>query len=290
MFWSELAQRDTRLYLVEEADGAICAYAGLCAYAPHEAYIQTMAVAPVHNAAGSARRCWSSCSTRRDAVAVHHRRPRGARRQRPRAQAAVRTTRLHARSRVRRGYYQPSGDGRGRHAQGAGAHEAHPSSSASRRRATRPASGIVRGGRAARRRTRVERRGARSVRRRGARGREPRASRGDGADGASRARRRPGLALARCRRDRRHGRPGPRRRVAGRRRGREGLRAVARQAVLRRQPSCGSCRGRPAGARRPARASASRCWCRVGTPRCCSFRTSSATVDVARRDGRRRGG
>lgn len=47
MFWSELAQRDTRMYLVEEAaDGGITAYAGLCAYPPHEAYVQTIAVAP----------------------------------------------------------------------------------------------------------------------------------------------------------------------------------------------------------------------------------------------------
>lgn len=47
MFWSELAQRDTRRYLAEDdADGELCAYAGLCAYAPHEAYIQTIAVAP----------------------------------------------------------------------------------------------------------------------------------------------------------------------------------------------------------------------------------------------------
>jgi ribosomal-protein-alanine N-acetyltransferase len=46
MFWSELAQRDTRLYLVEETDGVVSAYAGLCAYAPHEAYVQTIAVAP----------------------------------------------------------------------------------------------------------------------------------------------------------------------------------------------------------------------------------------------------
>jgi [ribosomal protein S18]-alanine N-acetyltransferase len=46
MFWSELAQRDTRMYLVDETDGAVTAYAGLCAYAPHEAYVQTIAVAP----------------------------------------------------------------------------------------------------------------------------------------------------------------------------------------------------------------------------------------------------
>ena len=47
MFWSELAERDTRRYVVEEdGSGLVCAYAGLCAYAPHEAYIQTMAVSP----------------------------------------------------------------------------------------------------------------------------------------------------------------------------------------------------------------------------------------------------
>jgi [ribosomal protein S18]-alanine N-acetyltransferase len=47
MFWSELAQRDTRLYLVADGeDGAVVAYAGLCAYAPHESYVQTIAVAP----------------------------------------------------------------------------------------------------------------------------------------------------------------------------------------------------------------------------------------------------
>ena len=46
MFASELDQAGTRHYLVEERDGAITAYAGLCAYAPHEAYVQTIAVAP----------------------------------------------------------------------------------------------------------------------------------------------------------------------------------------------------------------------------------------------------
>jgi [ribosomal protein S18]-alanine N-acetyltransferase len=46
MFWSELAQRDTRRYLVDEVDDQVVAYAGLCTYVPHEAYIQTIAVAP----------------------------------------------------------------------------------------------------------------------------------------------------------------------------------------------------------------------------------------------------
>jgi ribosomal-protein-alanine N-acetyltransferase len=46
MFWSELAERTTRMYVVEEDDLGVCAYAGLCTYAPHEAYIQTIAVTP----------------------------------------------------------------------------------------------------------------------------------------------------------------------------------------------------------------------------------------------------
>jgi ribosomal-protein-alanine N-acetyltransferase len=52
MFWSELAERDTRLYLVDEADGVVTAYAGLCTYVPHEAYIQTIAVAPAMQGRG----------------------------------------------------------------------------------------------------------------------------------------------------------------------------------------------------------------------------------------------
>jgi [ribosomal protein S18]-alanine N-acetyltransferase len=46
MFWSELAERETRLYLVAEQQGVVTAYAGLCSYGPNDAYIQTIAVAP----------------------------------------------------------------------------------------------------------------------------------------------------------------------------------------------------------------------------------------------------
>jgi ribosomal-protein-alanine N-acetyltransferase len=45
MFWSELAARDTRHYLVAEDDGRVVGYAGLCAYTPEETYVQTIAVA-----------------------------------------------------------------------------------------------------------------------------------------------------------------------------------------------------------------------------------------------------
>jgi len=47
MFASELDETATRYYLVEETDDAVSAYAGLCAYAPHEAYVQTIAVMPI---------------------------------------------------------------------------------------------------------------------------------------------------------------------------------------------------------------------------------------------------
>ena len=43
MFWDELAQGDTRTYLVAEDDGAIVGYAGLAAM-PDEAYVQTLGV------------------------------------------------------------------------------------------------------------------------------------------------------------------------------------------------------------------------------------------------------
>jgi len=46
MFWSELAEHDSRWYVVAASGVDVLAYAGLCAYAPHEAYVQTIAVAP----------------------------------------------------------------------------------------------------------------------------------------------------------------------------------------------------------------------------------------------------
>jgi len=52
MYWSELAERDSRCYLVDEDDGRIMAWAGLCTYAPHEAYIQTIGVAPAGQGQG----------------------------------------------------------------------------------------------------------------------------------------------------------------------------------------------------------------------------------------------
>ena len=44
MFWNELSQRDSRHYVVAVDDDEVIGYAGLCAYAPHEAYVQTIGV------------------------------------------------------------------------------------------------------------------------------------------------------------------------------------------------------------------------------------------------------
>jgi ribosomal-protein-alanine N-acetyltransferase len=51
LFWSELGQLDTRHYVVALVDGELVGYAGLCDY-PDEAFVQTMAVAPVAQGAG----------------------------------------------------------------------------------------------------------------------------------------------------------------------------------------------------------------------------------------------
>ena len=44
MFWSELAETDSRYYLVAVDDDTVIGYAGLCAYAD-ESFVQTIAVA-----------------------------------------------------------------------------------------------------------------------------------------------------------------------------------------------------------------------------------------------------
>ena len=46
MFWSELAEHETRWYVVAVDVDGIAGYAGLCSYPPNEAYVQTIAVAP----------------------------------------------------------------------------------------------------------------------------------------------------------------------------------------------------------------------------------------------------
>jgi ribosomal-protein-alanine N-acetyltransferase len=107
MFWSELAERNTRRYLVEDdADGNVCAYAGLCAYTPHEAYIQTIAVSPVvqGNGIGNAMLL--------ELIAESERRncPHLDLEVRADNDTAIRLYERHGFTRIglRRGYYQPS--------------------------------------------------------------------------------------------------------------------------------------------------------------------------------------
>jgi ribosomal-protein-alanine N-acetyltransferase len=50
-FWSELAQLETRHYLVALSGAQVVGWAGLCDY-PDEAFVQTMAVAPSHQRTG----------------------------------------------------------------------------------------------------------------------------------------------------------------------------------------------------------------------------------------------
>ncbi|MDQ1703868.1 MAG: [ribosomal protein S18]-alanine N-acetyltransferase [Frankiaceae bacterium] len=51
MFWSELAERESRHYIVAVDGDDVVGYAGLCAYAA-EAYVQTIAVDPARQAQG----------------------------------------------------------------------------------------------------------------------------------------------------------------------------------------------------------------------------------------------
>lgn len=105
LFWSELAQHDTRFYVVAEADGQLVAYAGLCAY-PDEAFIQTIGVDPAAQRAGLGARLLTvlldeAARRGKDVVSLE-----------VRADNEV-AQRLYARFGfeavgLRRGYYQPS--------------------------------------------------------------------------------------------------------------------------------------------------------------------------------------
>jgi ribosomal-protein-alanine N-acetyltransferase len=107
MFWSELAQRETRHYVVAVDGDDVIGYAGLCAYAPHEAYVQTLGVT------GSRQREGIGTLLLLDLV------EEAARRGCPRLDLEVRADNASAialyehhgfhQIGVRRGYYQPSG-------------------------------------------------------------------------------------------------------------------------------------------------------------------------------------
>jgi ribosomal-protein-alanine N-acetyltransferase len=107
MFWSELAEHSTRHYLVASEGERIVAYAGLCAYPPHESYVQTIAVAP--NAQGQ------GLGTRLLTALAEQSQRRGCARLDLEVRAdndvAIGLYERHGFTRIglRRGYYQPSG-------------------------------------------------------------------------------------------------------------------------------------------------------------------------------------
>ena len=107
MFWSELAERETRWYVVAVEGDAVVGYAGLCAYAPDEAYVQTIGVTTQKQRSGIGTELL-------DALLTEARR-RGAKRVdlevRADNDAAIALYEKHGFEAlgVRRGYYQPSG-------------------------------------------------------------------------------------------------------------------------------------------------------------------------------------
>jgi len=107
MFWSELAQADTRWYRVALEGDDVVGYAGLCVYGPDDAWVQNIAVRRDRQGSGLGRRLLDELL----AEAVR----RGARQVLLEVRADNDTAqRLYARRGfeavgLRRGYYQPSG-------------------------------------------------------------------------------------------------------------------------------------------------------------------------------------
>ena len=107
MFWSELAEADTRYYRVALADDVLVGYAGLCVYGPEDAWVQNIAVRRDHQGRGLG------------ALLLDELLGEAARRGCNRVALEVRADNAHAQRLyarrgfeavgVRRNYYQPSG-------------------------------------------------------------------------------------------------------------------------------------------------------------------------------------
>lgn len=106
-FWSELGQLGTRWYVVAVDGERVVGYGGLCDY-PDEAWVQTLAVAPDEQGQGTGARLLTALLEE------------AGRRGQPVVSLEVRAGNLaaqrlyarhgFARTGVRRGYYQPSGE------------------------------------------------------------------------------------------------------------------------------------------------------------------------------------
>jgi ribosomal-protein-alanine N-acetyltransferase len=105
-YWSELAQLDTRHYLVAVVDDVVVGYAGLCDY-PDEAFVQTIAVARRAQGRGLGARLLQALLDEAERRG-QHRVLLEVRADNDRAIALYERFGFH-RSGVRRGYYQPSG-------------------------------------------------------------------------------------------------------------------------------------------------------------------------------------
>jgi [ribosomal protein S18]-alanine N-acetyltransferase len=107
MFWSELAERDSRTYVVAVDDDAVVGYAGLCAYGEDISYVQTIGVTTSHQRRGVGTVLLTTLLDDADR--------RGARHVdlevRADNESAIELYRRHgfAPLGVRKGYYQPSG-------------------------------------------------------------------------------------------------------------------------------------------------------------------------------------
>ena len=107
MFWSELAERDSRTYVVAVDGDAVVGYAGLCAYGDDVSYVQTIGVTGSQQRKGVGTTLLMALLEAADARGAHH------------VDLEVRADNASAIDLygkhgfaplgVRRGYYQPSG-------------------------------------------------------------------------------------------------------------------------------------------------------------------------------------
>ena len=106
-FWSELAQLDTRHYVVALDGDRVVGYAGLCDY-PDEAWVQTVGVAPDAQGRGVGARLLGAlleeaARRRQRVVSLEVRAGNGVAQRLYARHGFVRTG-------VRRGYYEPDGE------------------------------------------------------------------------------------------------------------------------------------------------------------------------------------